>query len=164
MNWPPDALWSLMAALWRTHGSPSASANERDKALAHLKQLQADFDLSDVQVAYIAEYDALDPSSRITERERAENAFEVVLGVLDTVGLVMPFEYFILDTAWVLHTYVFDQFLHTPRLLIHSRGSGYGKTARLSCLAELANNSEYMIAPSPAVLYRQLETRPQTTS
>jgi len=122
--WPPDELWSRIAAMWHhAYGPPSG---EQGNALVALRQLQSDFGLSDAQVAYIAEYQTLDPSSRVIRRERPENAFEVVLGVLDEVGLVMPFEHFVLDTAWVLHTYVFHQFLHTPRWLIWSRGSGYG--------------------------------------
>ena len=58
MNWPPDELWSRLAACWRTMGAPSASAAERAKAFEYLKQQQADFELSDVQVTYIAEYSA----------------------------------------------------------------------------------------------------------
>ena len=131
--WPPDALWPRIAAVWRhAHGTPSANAGERANAVAALEQYRRDFDLSETQVAYIAEYDALDPSSRVVKRERADNAFEVVLGALGEMKLVMPFYHFVVDAAWILHSYVFDQFLHTPRLLIWSRGSGYGKTARLS--------------------------------
>jgi len=164
MTWPPDALWSRIAGLWmHAYGTPDPNAGERNKAFTALKQLQADFDLNDVQVAYIAEYQTLDPSSRIIKRERAQNAFEVVLGAIDGIGLVMPFEHFVVDAAWVLHTYTFPAFLHTPRLLIWSRGSGYGKTARLSCIQALANNPKYIIAPTPAVLYHQLKAYPQTT-
>jgi Protein of unknown function (DUF3631) len=164
MIWPPEALWSRIASLWKhAYGPPDANAGERAKALAALKQIQVDFDLSDVQLAYIAEYQMLDPGSRVVRRERAENAFEIVLGVISEVGLVMPFEHFVVDAAWVLHTYIFPQFLHTPRLLIWSRGSGYGKTARLNCIQALANNPKYMIAPSPAVLYHQVKAHPQTT-
>src|SRR5262249_50295474 len=92
-----------------------------------------------------------------------ENAFEVVLGVIDSVGLVMPFEHVVVDAAWALHTYIFNQFLHTPRLLIFSRGSGCGKTVRLSTLREMANQARYAIAPTPAVLYHHLRKYPQTT-
>jgi len=162
--WPPDALWPRIAAVWRhAHGTPSANAGERANAVAALEQYRRDFDLSETQVAYIAEYDALDPSSRVVKRERADNAFEVVLGALGEMKLVMPFYHFVVDAAWILHSYVFDQFLHTPRLLIWSRGSGYGKTARLSCIDALASNSKYMLAPSPPVLYHQLRANPQTT-
>jgi hypothetical protein len=159
--WPPDALWPRIAAVWRhAHGTPGG---EQANAAAALKQYQLDFDLSDTQIAYIAEYDALDPGSRIVRRERAENAFEVTLGTLGNLKLVMPFEHFVVDTAWILHTYVFTQFLHTPRLLIWSRGSGFGKTARLSAISESANHSMYMIAPSGPALYRWLGKHPTDT-
>jgi Protein of unknown function (DUF3631) len=161
MTWPPEALWSRIAGLWaHAHGPPGG---ERTNAFVALKQIQTDFELSDAQLAYIAEYEALSPGSRIIHRERAENAFEVVLGVISEVGLVMPFEHFVVDAAWILHTYVFHQFLHTPRVLIWSRGSGYGKTVRLSCIAALAKNARYMIAPSPAVLYHEIRAHPETT-
>jgi hypothetical protein len=163
MTWPPDALWPRIAALWGTHGTPSASANERAKAFVTLKQYQSDFGLTDCQLAYIAEYHAHDPSSRIVKRERPENAFEIVLGVIGEVGLVMPFEHFVIDTAWVLHSYICSQYLHTPRLMIHSRGSGYGKTVRLSIINELAYQSRCMVAPSPPVIYRYLEKCPLST-
>jgi uncharacterized protein DUF3631 len=163
VTWPPEALWSRIAALSNTHGSPSAGTSERAKAFTTLKQIQADFDLNDTQLAYIVEYENLNPGIRVVHRERAENAFEVTLGIIDGVGLVMPFEHFVVGAAWALHTYVFPQFLHTPRLLVHSRGSGYGKTVLLSCLNELANRSRYMIAPSAAALYRWLNKHPDDT-
>jgi hypothetical protein len=164
MSWPPEALWPRIAALWaHAHGTPSANAGERAKAFVELEKLKSDFDLSDVQVAYIGEYQTLDPGQRIEKRERRENAFEITLGAIDDVGVIMPFEHLVIDTAWVLHTYVCSQFLHTPRLLIHSRGSGYGKTVRLNVIKELANQSWYMVAPTPAVLYHHLKKWPLST-
>jgi hypothetical protein len=91
MSWPPDELWPRIAALWATHGAPSASAGERAKAFATLKQHQHDFDLTDCQLAFIGEHHALDPGSRIVKRERPENAFEIMLGVIDSVGLRISF-------------------------------------------------------------------------
>jgi hypothetical protein len=150
--------------MWHhTHGTPGANAGERANAFTALKQLQGDFELSDCQLAYIAEYQTLDPGSRIVERPRRENAFEITLGIIDNVKLVMPFEHLVIDTVWVLHTYVCSQFLHTPRLLVHSRGSGFGKTVRLSILRELASQSWYMVAPTPAVLYHHLKKYPLST-
>src|SRR6516165_3325785 len=164
MSWPPEALWPRIAALWaHAHGTPSANAGELAKAFVELEKLKSDFDLSDVQVAYISEFQMLNPSSRIIKRERRENAFEITLGTIDDVGLVMPFEHLIIDTAWILHTYVCPQFLHTPRLLIHSRGSGYGKTVRLNVIKELASQGWYMVAPTPPVLYRHLKKYPLST-
>ena len=164
--WPPDPLWPRIAAVWRhAYGPPGG---EQANAAAVLKRYQLDFDLSDSQAAFIAEYDALNLGSRIVKDERADaeragNAFDVVLTVLGSLPLVMPFEHFVVDTAWVLHSYVFTQFLHTPRLLVWSRRSGVGKTARLSAINELANHSMYMIAPSGPALYRWLGKHPTDT-
>src|SRR5262249_7975992 len=160
MIWPPDALWPTIAAVWmHAHGSPGG---ERANALVALRRFQQDFDLTDCALAFIAEHHTLDPSSRIIKRERAENAFEAV-HVIDGVGLVMPFEHTVTATVWALHTYVFPQFLHTPRLLVHSRGSGYGKTALLGCISELANYGRYTVAPSAPALYRWLRKHLDTT-
>src|SRR5262245_4407302 len=83
MNWPPKERWSTIAALWATCGAPSACTNERDKAFVTLKQYQNDFGLSDCQMAYIAEHQALEP---VSTAEREYNAFEVTLHALDGVG------------------------------------------------------------------------------
>jgi hypothetical protein len=163
MSWPPDELWPRIAALWATHDAPSADANSRAKAFTALKQYQADFDLSDCQLAYIVEHQVLDPSSRLTKRERLENAFEIMLGIIDDVGLVFPFEYAVVVAVWILHTYVFDRFLHTPRLLIYSREPGCGKTVLLVCIEALAHNPFRVSSTTPAVLYHWLKEDPRTT-
>jgi hypothetical protein len=164
MTWPPEALWPRLAAVWtHAHGTPSANAGERANALAALKQLQTDFDLSDVELAYIAEYQNLTPGSRIVKHERAENAFEVVLGALDETGLVLPFEYAVAVAAWILYSYVFDLFLHSPRLLIYSREPGCGKTVLLACIEAMTDNPLRISATTPAVLYHQLKAQPRTT-
>jgi hypothetical protein len=157
MNWPPKKLWRTIAALWATCGTPSAGTNERAKAFAALRQYQNEYALSNCVTAYIAEHQALEPAGTA---EREYNAFDVALHILSKVGLVMPFEYLVLDAAWSLHTYVFRQSLHTPCLMIWSRGSGFGKTVRMSAIKELAHDPFYMIAPTPAVLYRYIDAHP----
>jgi hypothetical protein len=163
--WPPDALWSRIAALWaHAHGAPGTSAGEQAKAFAALEELKSDFDLSDIQIAYMAEFQMLDPSSRIVRRERAENAFEIVLATLDNAAVILPtFEFAVTVAAWVLHTYVFDRFIHTPRLLVHSREPGCGKTALFACVEGMANNAFRDSAVTPAVIYHQLLDCPRTT-
>jgi Protein of unknown function (DUF3631) len=164
MSWPPDTLWSRIAGMWNhIHGAPSANAGERANAFAALRQVQDDFELSEAELAYIAEYQNLTPGSCIIKHERPVNAFEVVLAAIDGVKLVMPFEHLVIDTAWILHSYVCSQFLHTPRLMIHSRGSGFGKTVRLGVINELAAQCQYMVAPTPAVLYHHLRKHPLST-
>src|SRR5262249_36034566 len=131
MSWPPDALWSKITAIWRhAHGPPGVG--EQPNALAALKQIQADFDLGDVELAFIDEYTGRCASRGIINRERDEKALEIVLATLDGVGRVMPCPHHVVAPAWAFATWVFRLFLHTPRLLIWSRGSGYGKTVLLA--------------------------------
>jgi hypothetical protein len=85
-----------------------------------------------------------------------------VLGTLDEMGLVLSFEHAVIVTVWILHVYVFEQFVHTPRLLIFSREPGCGKTVLLVCIEVLTNNALRISATTPAVIYRRLRTHPQT--
>jgi len=161
VSWPPDELWPRLAALWNhAHGPPGG---ERANAFVVLRQLQDDFDLTDCQLAFVAEHQALDPSSRIVKRERPENAFEIMLGMIDGAGLVLPFEYAVVVAVWILHTYVFGLFIHSPRLLIYSREPGCRKTVLLVCIEALANNAFRVSSTTPAVIYHQLKEHPRTT-
>jgi len=50
--------------------------------------------------------------------------------------------FFVALALWAMHTYVFDQFRHTPRLLLTSVIEGEGKTTALDLLNQLAFNAE----------------------
>jgi len=95
--------------------------------------------------------------------ERPINVFELVLHLFEANHVVLTIEQTITDALWILHTYVFDQFLHTPRLLLRSTEPECGKTTLLSLMARLVDNEFTTSNTSAAVLYYQLRDHPHTT-
>jgi len=47
-------------------------------------------------------------------------------------------------TLWIAHTYVYEYFALTPRLLITSHGPGYGKTKLASVITKLSKNGQHL--------------------
>jgi hypothetical protein len=65
-------------------------------------------------------------------------------------------------TLWVLHTYVFDRFMITPRLFPTSAVRGCGKTTLLNLLNWLACYPERHDDPSVAALYQTIDSKRPT--
>jgi hypothetical protein len=130
-KFPSDKVCELIAKLW-VAGMRAANISEGQNALAALKRLQADHGLSDVMVAYIAESHS--------KPADAANVLDLVLEVITSSKIVMTFEQQVTVTFWILHTHVFDQFFHTPRLLLQSYEPGCGKTSLAILVRALAYN------------------------
>jgi len=64
---------------------------------------------------------------------------------------------------WILHTYVFRQFRHTPRLLVISPIEECGKTTVLKVIEQLAHEPERYGSVTAATIYHQLEHTPGIT-
>jgi len=64
---------------------------------------------------------------------------------------------------WILHTYVFRQFRHTPRLLVISPIEECGKTTVLKVIEQLAHETERYGSVTAATIYHQLEHTPGIT-
>src|SRR5262249_9058245 len=47
-------------------------------------------------------------------------------------------------TLWIAHTYVYEHFALTPRLLITSHGPEYGKTKLASVITKLSKNGQHL--------------------
>lgn len=65
---------------------------------------------------------------------------ETVLGIISHV--YMPAHYRTACALWTLHTYVYDQFHHSPRLLVLSPAPQSGKSTLLETLAQVAARGE----------------------
>jgi hypothetical protein len=65
-------------------------------------------------------------------------------------------------TLWVLHTFVFDRFMFTPRLMLLSPVRGCGKTTALGLLSRLCCRAERCDHITPAALYRTIANYPPT--
>jgi putative DNA primase/helicase len=59
---------------------------------------------------------------------------------------------------WAIHTHCFQQFETTPYLLVTSPEKGCGKTRLLETVELLVARPESCTQPSPAVIYRLVET------
>lgn len=60
-------------------------------------------------------------------------------------------------TLWTLHTYAFDKFDYTPRLVIHSPEPRCGKTTLLSLLNELCCKSLSTTSTTAAAIFRLID-------
>jgi hypothetical protein len=59
-------------------------------------------------------------------------------------------------TLWIAHTFVFDRFSITPRLVLYSPVRGCGKTTLLDVIAALGFKTERIDNITAAVLFRPL--------
>ena len=93
----------------------------------------------------------------------APNALELVHHMLQQfVSLKSPAEY-IAVALWVLHTFVFDQFLISPRLALISPVRGCGKTTLLATLERLTAKSTRTDGVSPAAIYHLIDDAQYST-
>jgi Protein of unknown function (DUF3631) len=157
MNYPPKATCQLIAKLWATYRG-STFAGESASAFAALKRLQSEHELSDVEVAFIAE---LHMKEEDPERQ-APDLVQLLLHFFEASHIVLPLPVAITVALWVLHAHVFNQFLHTPRLLLRSYEPATGKTTLLNCLKGLIPDSVVTSNTSAPALYRRLLEFPQT--
>jgi hypothetical protein len=161
MRWPSDAACKRVRDLWaQAYGSgyPGEIAN----AFTALKRLQSDLDLSDTELAFIAEYRA---GSRVERDGSPElgNPFELILYLFDAKRIILPFEYKVATALWALHTHVFRQFLHSPRLIVDSFEAETGKTLLMCLLRELTYHPLLTGDASAAAIYYRLKEFPDTT-
>src|SRR5262249_20896132 len=90
---------------------------------------------------------ALPSAGEILKRVLAVLNAHVELGAHEVVAIAL----------WVMHTFVFDKFMVTPRLLLESPVRGCGKTTVLVLLEALGRQALRLDGVSPAGLYRLIE-------
>jgi hypothetical protein len=154
MKWPSDKVCELISKLW-VAGARATSIGEGENALAALKRLQFEHGLSDVMTAYIGE-------SHSKPADEA-SVLDIVLTAITSSKIVISFEQALTGTLWTLHSYVYDRFLHTPRLLVQSYEPACGKTAFGFLIRALAYNPFFSSSISPAAIYHRLRSDPRTT-
>jgi hypothetical protein len=79
-----------------------------------------------------------------------ETLIERVIPTLDTHERIAA-------ALWTLHTWVFDRFTITPRLVLRSAVPGSGKSTLLSLIQQLAKNPFRSGNPTPAVIYTTID-------
>jgi hypothetical protein len=75
------------------------------------------------------------------------------------VCLWMPPKYRMATALWIIHTHVYKQFDHTPRLAILSPEPAWGKSQVLKLVSYLvpAPKPELLHLPTPASLYQSID-------
>jgi hypothetical protein len=164
MNWPPEEICELISNI-RLLAIGSSYAGESGNAWAALRKIQTEFGLNDVELTFIAEYQANAPmkSRGRSNPERPPNALEEIINLFEETDVILPLEQSIVNALWTLHTHVFRQFMHTPRLILRSFEEESGKTVVLSRMEPLVNNAFMTSDITAPVLYYQLHDHPDTT-
>src|SRR5262249_42158939 len=112
---------------------------------------------------FIAEYWQREPSTLNADSGRPENLLELIMALLEANHIILGrLEQEIIVSLWVLHTYVFRLYAHTPRLLIRSTEPGCGKTTLLSFMERIVHRGYKSDHVTPAVIYHRLKEA-QTT-
>jgi len=151
MRWPTKEICKRIGGLWaRWNGS--TYAGEKQNALDALRRLQTEYELSDAALAYSAE-----------SYNNTANVLDLVLSTIQNSKTVLKFEQAFTAALWSLHTYVYDQFRHTPRLLVESYEPECGKTSFAHLMEGLVHNPDFSSSVSPAVIYHTLRKCQHTT-
>ena len=143
-------------------GRPAAKPRPRGEKLLKLLQDHGNTwnDLPDILADNGAATD--DPSSQETTVPPDVNPLDLVISLIERHIAVTEDERLAV-ALWILHTYVYDRYRESPRLALLSPVNGCGKTTLLSLLLLLVRYGCSTSNTTPAVIYYELDRRPQTT-
>lgn len=106
--------------------------------------------------------DRFTPDRKPEKPEPPVDGLPLIADIAAMVGkfMVMPAEFVDAVAMWVVHTWLYDAFHHTPRLLITSPTRGCGKTTLLNIVGALAARPKNLIHVTPAALYHAAVDQP----
>jgi hypothetical protein len=104
--------------------------NEATVTRDMLSKAKLDLQLSEFVVTYVVERQQKSPEEF--------DPIEIVLHLFDVARIKLTPEGEVVIALWVLHTYIYEHYLHTSRLLLRSYGPGCGKPASNRQLGQLA--------------------------
>jgi uncharacterized protein DUF3631 len=81
----------------------------------------------------------------------------LITELIKLVGIVTSLENELTGALWALHSYVFEMFTYTPRLVLQSRETGCGKTVLMELLERLTDHGYKVDETTPAAMYRRLK-------
>ena len=169
--WTPKQLERLLA-LHRKMGS--TSANESEEARKHILKMLIDHDgtwndlTGLLQLAEQAQQSAKSasaqqsaksasapppPSSAPGEVATALELYQTIRAVYET-HVSLDNDYYMICSLWAMHTHVFRQFMHTPRLLFKSGFRGHGKSRTLRVTEAFTANAIRSGNATAAVFFR----------
>jgi hypothetical protein len=100
-------------------------------------------------------------SRTTTDDELAFSALDFLLVLFEDYMAMSP-NYRMLAALWALHVHRYKEFEVSPRLLLVSPGSGYGKTTLLQLLNEFVAEPHLTKNTTAPAMYRRLERKPRT--
>jgi hypothetical protein len=177
MTLPPLNVCRRIAQLHAMIGSPAAkeAENAREKLVKLLAKHGCSWnDLTDIFAAIRTgdsaatnntADDATSPPSEGTAPDASAgdiNIFDLIVYLLEKYVAVSAEER-IAIALWLLHTWVFDQFSHTPRLALLSPVRGCGKTLLLILIELLVAEPFRSDNVTAAVIYHHLWSRQRST-
>jgi hypothetical protein len=99
-------------------------------------------------------------SQTATEDELEFNALDFVLASFEDY-YVMPPAYRLITALWAFHVPVYDEFDYTPRLILISPTSSYGKSLLMELLKQIVSHPHLTKNTSVAAIYRGLARDPR---
>jgi hypothetical protein len=90
------------------------------------------------------------------------NPFDLVCSILQDYLYFKHEPEFIAVALWVMHTFVFDRFMHTPRLALLSPVNGCGKSTVLDVLEQLTLRAQKFDHTTAAAAYRLIDQQRPT--
>jgi hypothetical protein len=163
MTMPPQEVCKRLHQLHGMMGS--ASDNEAQTARAMLLKLLAEHGLTWNDLSQILA-DAVNGNGTgqeaTPETPPEINVLDLLLRLIER-HIVITDEERMAVALWILHTYLFDRYTHTPRLALLSPVNGCGKTTLLRFLELLVRNGTSSANATPAVIYHELARNPYLT-
>ena len=155
MRLPPDNVCKRLADLFWRANDP-ANRHEADLARATLHKLCGDFGVTDFMLCWILDRQRRDPDDF--------DPVEIICcDLFERFGMKLAPEQEIVVALWAAHAHVYNQFTHTPRLLLRSREPGVGKSALMGLLDGIIDNSLLLHNTTPPVIHHWLRHHPRTT-
>jgi hypothetical protein len=154
MKLPPQTTCKRIAAMYASANDPN---NENEAAVARdmLRKLKLDLQLSEFVVTYVVERQQKSPEEF--------DPIEIMLHLFDVARIKLTPEQEIVIALWVLHTYIYEHYFHTPRLLLRSYGPGCGKTTLMSLLGQTTRDPFSVSNVTAAVIYNHLRQHSHCT-
>src|SRR5208337_1455792 len=135
---------------------PSTTEPERAEAKRQLEKLLAELGLTMADAARIAseQTSAEEPDEpECTPREMVE----LVIDLLKQYVWHPDERVYLIVALWILHTHVYRQFRHTPRLIIFAAIKASGKTTAMTMVRFLSAGGDRLGGhTTSAALYREL--------
>jgi hypothetical protein len=166
MTLPPDNVCHRIQVLHALIGS--TNANEAENARQKLTELLAKHGLTwnDLPAILAAEHyrdrRANTTAPQASPDVPAVNVLDLVLALIEE-HVAITAEQLIAVALWILHTHVFDRFIHTPRLALLSPVRGCGKTNLIILLEALCARPYRSDNVTTAAVYYELYRNPGTS-